>query len=122
MTEPPPEVPKNELAPSTSIVSHAGLRGYPVLVNIQYPFMEPIGALRYMETPRRRNLRQVIDQVLATNEAPNDPTRFMKSLSARKGNTTYDVLGYLQDDIGSLLHEIIESEKLVKIECVYRIV
>lgn len=51
MTEPPPEVPKNELTPSTSVVSHAGLRGYPVLVNIQYPFMEPIGALRYMETP-----------------------------------------------------------------------
>jgi hypothetical protein len=43
----------------------------------------------------------------------------MKSLSVRKGNTVYDVLGYSQDDIGNLLDDILESEKLIKIECVY---
>jgi hypothetical protein len=84
--------------------------------------MEPIGALRYMELPSRRELRQVIEQVLAENEPPNDPTRYIKSLCVRKGSTTYDVLGYPRDNIGSLLDDVSEHEKIVKIECVYRII
>jgi hypothetical protein len=97
------------------------MKGYPVLVDIQYPFKGPIGALRYMERPSRHILLQVVAQVLAANEPPNDPSRFLKSLGVRKGNATYDVLGYPQDDIGSLLDDILNSEELLKIECVYSI-
>ncbi|KAJ6003636.1 hypothetical protein N7522_006328 [Penicillium canescens] len=62
---------------------------------------------------------RVVAQVLSTSEIPDSPIWPMKSLSVRKGNTVYDVLGYPQDDIGSLLDDILESEKLIKIECVH---
>lgn len=107
-----------DLMPSTSVPSHAGARGYSVLVDIQYPFKKPIGALRFIANPSRQGLRQAVAQILATNDPPNDPSWFIKSLNVRKGNTSYDVLGYPQDDIGSLLDDILESEKLIKIECV----
>ena len=78
-----------------------------------------MGALRYIESPSRQNILQVVAQVLSTSEISDDPIWPMKSLSVRKGNTVYDVLGYPQDDIGGLLDDILESEKLIKIECVY---
>ncbi|KAJ5962648.1 hypothetical protein N7501_007589 [Penicillium viridicatum] len=115
------DVSRNDLTPSTSVSSHACTTGYSVLVDIQYPFQRPTGALRYIKIPSRQNLLQVVAQVLATNEPPNDPNRFMKSLSIRKGDTKYDILGYPEDDIRSLLDDILEVEKLIKIECVYNI-
>lgn len=64
----------------------------------------------------RQNILRVVAQVLSTSEISDDPIWPMKSLSIRKGNTLYDVLGYPEDDIGSLLDE---SEKLLKIDIVY---
>lgn len=64
----------------------------------------------------RQNILRVVAQVLSTSEISDDPIWPMKSLSIRKGNTLYDVLGYREDDIGSLLDE---SEKLLKIDIVY---
>lgn len=95
------------------------MRGFSILLDIQYPFKRPMGALRYIESPSRQNILQVVAQVLSTSEISDDPIWPMKSLSVRKGNTVYDVLGYPQDDIGGLLDDILESEKLIKIECVY---
>ncbi|KAJ6114085.1 hypothetical protein N7512_007530 [Penicillium capsulatum] len=63
--------------------------------------------------------KKVVTQILSTSEIADDPIWPMKSLSVRKGNTVYDVLGYPQDDIGSLLDDVLESEKLIKIECIY---
>lgn len=116
----PPVVSRNDLTPSTSVAPHAGATGYSVVIDIQYPLKRPIGALRYIDSPSRQNILQVVEQVLATNE-PLDPTRFVKSLSVRKRNATYDILGYAQDRIGDLLDDILESEKLPRIECVYNI-
>ncbi|OKP13230.1 hypothetical protein PENSUB_1078 [Penicillium subrubescens] len=106
------------LTPSITVPSHVGAMGYSVLVDIQYPFKKPIGALRFIASPSRQGLRQVVAQILASNDPPNDPGWFIKSLCVRKGNSSYDVLGYPQDDIGSLLDDVLEFEKLIKIECV----
>lgn len=78
-----------------------------------------MGALRYIESPSRQNILRVVAQVLSTNEISDDPIWPMKSLSVRKGDNVYDVLGYPQDDIGRLLDDVLESEKLIKIECVH---
>jgi hypothetical protein len=110
----------NDPTPSASVAPDAGAKGYSVVIDIQYPLKRPIGALRYIDSPSRQNILQVVEQVLATNE-PLDPTRLVKSLSVRKGNATYDILGYAQDHIGDLLDDILESEKLPRIECVYGI-
>ncbi|KAJ5364927.1 uncharacterized protein N7496_010640 [Penicillium cataractarum] len=118
-TEAASEVSKPELTPSTSVSSHACGRGYAVLVDIKYPFSTPIGALRFLETPSRRNLLEAVAQVWTMNELPTDPCWPMKSLTVRKGNATYDILGYPQDDVSSLLDDVLESENLIKIECVY---
>ncbi|KAJ6041380.1 uncharacterized protein N7446_010732 [Penicillium canescens] len=119
LTETALEVSPNNFTPSTSVSSHPPVRGFSILLDIQYPYRRPMGALRYIESPSRQNILQVVAQVLSTSEIPNDPIWPMKSLSVRKGNTVYDVLGHPQDDIGSLLDDILESEKLIKIECVH---
>lgn len=113
------EVSKDNLTPSTSVSSHALVGGFSILLDIQYPFKRPMGALRYIESPTRQNILRAVAQVLSISEIPDNPIWPMKSLSVRKGNTVYDVLGYPQDDIGSLLEDVLESEKLIKIECVY---
>lgn len=119
LTETALEVSQDNFTPSTSFSSHARVRGFSILLDIQYPFKRPMGALRYIESPSRQNILQVVAQILSTSEIPDDPILPMKSLSVRKGNTVYDVLGYPQDDIGSLLDDVLESEKLIKIECVH---
>ncbi|KAJ5517511.1 hypothetical protein N7527_009071 [Penicillium freii] len=101
LTETALEVSQNNFTPSTSVSSLERGKGFSILLDIQYPFKRPIGALRYIESPSRQNILRVVAQVLST------------------GNTVYDVLGYPHDDIGSLLDEILESDKLIKIECVY---
>lgn len=116
-----PGVSATGLTPSTSVSSHACGRGYPVLVDIRYPFKKTVGALRYIDNPGRQGLLGAAAQVWTMNELPNDSSWFIKSLRVRKGDTTYDVLGYPQEDISSLLDEVLESEKLIKIECIYSI-
>ncbi|GLA67142.1 hypothetical protein AtubIFM54640_010119 [Aspergillus tubingensis] len=115
------EISQNDLTPAASVSSHARMREYSVLLDIQYPFQKPVGAYRLLRSPSRQNLLQLLAEVLALNEPPNDPTRFMKSLSIRKGDSIYDILGYPQDDIVNLLDDILESERLIKVECVYSI-
>ena len=73
----------NDLTPSTSVAPHAGATGYSVVIDIQYLLKRPIGALRYIDSPSRQNILQVVEQVLATNE-PLDPTQFMKSECSKK--------------------------------------
>ncbi|KAJ5900167.1 uncharacterized protein N7473_004237 [Penicillium subrubescens] len=82
-----------DLTPSTSVPSHAGAKGYSVLVDIQYPFKKRIGALTFIATPSRQDLGQVVAQILAINDPPNNSSGFIESLSVRKGNTSYDVFG-----------------------------
>ncbi|KAJ5244740.1 hypothetical protein N7489_004836 [Penicillium chrysogenum] len=74
--EPHPEVPQNDLTPSTSVLSHAYVKGYSVLLS---------------------------------SRAIKRPTRFMKRLSVRKGDITYEMLGYPRDDIGSLRNDVLDT-------------
>lgn len=82
---------------------------------------EPFGALRYIDSPSRHTILELVTQVWAEAEPPEDLTRFIKSLNVRKGNTSYDILGYPEDDIRSLLDFISHSGKLLRIGCVYGI-
>lgn len=45
----------------------------------------------------------------------------MKRLCVRKGDITYEMLGYPQNDIGSLCNDLLDTGKLLKIDCVYSI-
>lgn len=112
-------VSQDKFTPSTSISSQTRGRGFSILLEIQYPFKRPIGALRYIESSSRQNILRVVAQVLSTSERIDDPVWPMKSLRIRKSDTLYDILGYPEDNIGSLLDHILESEKLIKIEVAY---
>lgn len=54
-----------------------------------------------------------------TSEIPDDPIWPMKSLSVRKRHNVYDISGYPDDGIGSLVEDILDSENLIKIESIY---
>ncbi|KAF7589595.1 hypothetical protein BBP40_004055 [Aspergillus hancockii] len=99
--------------------SDAVPRGYSILIDIQYPFKSPIGAMRYLEIPTRQALLQAASQVI-TKEVGKDNNPFVvKRLSVKMGNSSYDILGYERDHIGHLLDNVLEVEKLPIIQCVY---
>lgn len=60
----------------------------------------------------------MILQILAGYGFSN-PIWPMQSLLVKKGDYAFDILGYAHDYIGNLFDEILSSEKLIKVECVY---
>lgn len=99
--------------------SDAVPRGYSILIDIQYPFKSPIGAMRYLEVPTRQLLLQVVSQVIAKEVGKDNNPFVVKRLSVKMGNSSYDILGYERDHIGQLLDNVLEVGKLPIIQCVY---
>ena len=116
--EPHPEVPQNDLTPSTSVISHAYMKGYSVLLSSVCGINRRIGISEIFSF---RSLLHADAEVLTIREPPNDPTQFKRRLSVRKGDITYEILGYPRDDIGSLCNDVLDTGKLLKIHCVYSI-
>ena len=106
------------LTPQTSELCHEEQQDYSLLVHVKHPFNQSMGALRTIRHPSREGLLKVIHQVLAGYGLSN-PIWPMQSLLIKKGGNEYDILGYAHDYIGDLFDEILSSEKLIKVVCIY---
>ncbi|OJJ65669.1 hypothetical protein ASPBRDRAFT_49601 [Aspergillus brasiliensis CBS 101740] len=114
------ESPRNLLTPQTSELCHGEQQDYSLLVHVKHPFNQSMGAFRTIRHPSREGLLKVIHQVVAGYGLSN-PIWPMQSLFIKKGGNEYDILGYAHDYIGDLFDEIVRSEKLIKVECVYAV-
>ncbi|KAE8146718.1 hypothetical protein BDV25DRAFT_46485 [Aspergillus avenaceus] len=112
------ELERRLLTPQTSELCYGEQEDFLLFVYIKFPLQHSMGALRTIRHPSRQGLLQVILQILAGYRFSN-PIWPMQSLLVKKGDYAFDILGYAHDYIENLFDEILSSEKLIKVECVY---
>ncbi|KAE8130657.1 hypothetical protein BDV38DRAFT_266739 [Aspergillus pseudotamarii] len=93
-------------------------KGYSVLVAVQYPFKYPLGELRYLSYPNKVSVLDAAARMLRNRGISTDAYP-ITSLSIRKEDCDYDILGYGDHHLGDLLDDVRKMEKVPTFKCIY---